>query len=126
MTISFADLQQVVVDFSDALPLDVTRRGASSVVNVRRADGASTPVIGVIGSVWPVTGESLVYLEAQGLRGSADVEIFTPYSQLLIADDDTQQPGDRITHAGKTYEIIHRQEWLRGPLWHYFASQVGT
>ena len=126
MTISFTDLQQVVLDFAESAPLAVYRKGTASVVNVRRADGASTPVIGVIGSVWPVTGESLVYLEAQGLRGSADVEIFTPYSQLLIADDDTQQPGDRITHAGKTYEIIHRQEWLRGPLWHYFASQVGT
>lgn len=126
MTIDFSDLQGVVNDFAELAPLVVNRPGVTTVPggSTRRVSGPLTPVAGVIGSVWPVSGKSLALLEGMGQRVGEAIDVFTPYDELLIADDETSQPGDQITWHGKIYEVIVRHDWLRGPLWHYTARRV--
>lgn len=122
--IDFSDLQAVVADFAEMAPLTVNRPGPATVVGGRRMSGALVPVADIVGSCWPVSGESITMLEGHGQRVTAGIDIFTPYDALVVCDDRTSQPGDQVTHAGKTYEIIARHEWLRGPLWHYVAQEV--
>lgn len=122
--IDFSDLQGVVLDFAEALPLTVNRPGNAVKVNGRRVDGPITPVTGVIGSCWPVQGKTITLLEKMGKRITAGIDIFTPFDELQIADDETGEVGDRVTHHGKIYEIIVRHDWIRGPLWHYTARLV--
>jgi hypothetical protein len=124
--IDFSDLQGVVADFAEPAPLVVNRPGVATVPggSTRRVSGALTPVAGVVGSCWPVTGKSITLLEGMGQRVTEAIDIFTPTSELLIANDATSQPGDQVTWHGKVYEVIVRHDWLRGPFWHYVARMV--
>lgn len=122
--IDFSDLQDVVNDFAEPDPLVVNRPGNAVTVNNRRVDGPLVPVVGVIGSCWPAAGRTVTMLDKMGKRMTSGIEIFTPYSELQIADDQTGAVGDRVTHQGKIYEIIHRWDWVRAPFWHYVARLV--
>jgi hypothetical protein len=124
--IDFSRLQRVVEDFAEPVALTVNRPGVATVPggSTRRSSGALVPVAGVVGSCWPVTGKSLTLLEGMGQRITEAIDIFTPVSELLIANDTTSQPGDRVTWNGKIYEVIARHDWLRGPFWHYVARMV--
>lgn len=124
MSIDFSDLQGVVNDFAEPAPLVVNRPGVVTTVNSRRTAGTLVPVIGVVGSCWPLSGESVVLLEGMGQRITAGIDVYTPFDELQIAEDSTQQPGDQITHHGRIYEIRARHPWIRGPFWHYAALEV--
>lgn len=125
MTIDFSDLQGVVADFAEPAPLVVNRPGEATVPigGTRRESGALVPVTGVVGSCWPISGESIALLEGIGQRADGAIDIYTPFDELVIADDDVSQPGDQVTHHGRVYEIRARQPW-RAPFWVYAAVEV--
>lgn len=122
MSEDMTDLAGVVLFFANEAPLTVHRPGPPTIVNNRRADGALVAVTGIVGSVWPVTGESIIQLD-DGKRITAQVDIYALQS-LNIADDRTNTPGDRVTHDGSTYEVIARHNWSRGSFYAYAGRQV--
>jgi hypothetical protein len=124
--IDFSDLQGVVNDFAESVPLVVNRPGLVTVPSgsTRPVSGDLVPVTGVVGSCWPVSGKSLELLDGIGQRLTEAIDVFTPFDELMLADDETKQPGDQITWHDKIYEVIVRHDWIRGPLWHYIARKV--
>lgn len=104
--------------------LSVERAQPVSIVNGRRVDGAFATLTGVVGSVWPISGDS-VSVDEFGRSQSNTAEIYC-LQELRIADDGvTSLPGDRVTHNGIVYEVIAQQNWTRGEFFVYVGRDVG-
>lgn len=121
--IDMTPLAGVVAAFASSGTLSVARHGTVTTVNNRRVNGASTPVVGVIGSVWPITGDS-VGVDKDGRRMDNVADIYA-LEELVVADDSTGQPGDIVTHLGIEYEVISRQQWTRGAFFVYTGRSIG-
>lgn len=115
-------LSGVVAAFAQTSTLTVNRPGAVSMVNGRRVAGASSPVAGIVGSVWPVTGDS-VGVSDDGRRLNNQCQVFT-LQALQVADDSTGLPGNVVTHLGVDYEILERQPWVRGAFYAYIGRDI--
>lgn len=121
--IDMTALGGVVAAFASSGTLTVNRPGTVTTVNNRRVQGASTSVAGVVGSVWPITGDDIgVDEDGRRMDNVADIYVL---QELNVADDSNGQPGDIVTHLGIDYEIISRQNWLRGAFFVYTGRSIG-
>lgn len=108
----------------------VTRRGAATYVNKVPVYGADT-TFEITASIQPMTQDEL-QREAEGLRASHAVRIFTGTDPALRTQEDPDSaPGavpDVITYRGVEYQIQRRNDWSDGPLKHaeYMAVSAGT
>lgn len=120
--IDMTPLAGVVAAFATG-ELTVRRPGVVSMVNGRRVPGAgSTPVTGVIGSIWPITGDD-VSVDEDGRRQNHGCTIYC-LQAMTPADDITGQPGDIVTHEGVDYEVVFRQPWTRGAFFVYEGRDI--
>lgn len=103
-------------------PLVVARPGTVQIVSGRRVNGSTAPVTGVIGSVWPIAGDS-ASLSNDGRRQDNSADIYC-LQALQIADDSIAQPGDIVTHLGIDYEIVAQQKWVRGAFFVYSGKDI--
>lgn len=105
--------------------LAVRRPGPIAIVNGRRRPGPDTPVAGVIGSTWPVTGRRRSeFTEGGRVREARDVFTTPESAPLVVADDVAQTSGDIITVAGRDYEVIEGHDWVEGDFGHYIAALI--
>lgn len=121
--IDMTALGGVVQAFASSGTLTVARPGAVvTTADGRRVNGASVPVAGVVGSVWPITGDRVeVNEDGRRMDNVADIYVL---QGLRVADDATGQPGDIVTHLGVEYEIISRQSWMRGAFFVYTGRSI--
>lgn len=121
--IDMTALGGVVQAFASAGTLTVARPGTVvTTADGRRVNGANAPVAGVVGSVWPITGDSIgVNEDGRRMDNVADIYVL---QELMVADDATGQPGDIVTHIGVAYEIISRQNWARGAFFVYTGRSI--
>ncbi len=122
--IDMTPLAGVVSAFASAGTLSVMRPGAVvTTSDGRRVNGVNTPVTGVTGSVWPITGDDIgVDEDGRRMDNVADIYVL---QELTVADDATGQPGDIVTHLGVEYEIVSRQNWARGAFFVYTGRSIG-
>ena len=122
--IDMTALGGVVSAFASAGTIAVMRPGAVvTTADGRRVNGASVAVTGVVGSVWPITGDGIgVDEDGRRMDNVADIYVL---QELTVADDATGQPGDVVTHLGVEYEIISRQTWARGAFFVYTGRSIG-
>jgi len=96
--------------------LTVTRGGAGQFVDGIFQPGTQSSFT-IQASVQPTTPDDVELIPA----GKRDRLSYTLYSDtaLKIANDNTQQPGDRVLIDGETYEAMGRQPWQNNIINHH-------
>lgn len=75
--------------------LNIQRPGTMEMVGPRRVRGITQPVLGIVGSHYPVPGRDQVF-EGQGTMRTGDELLFAKGDQLFIASEDGKNPGDQL------------------------------
>lgn len=97
-------------------PLTVTREQPGQYVDGVWQPGTSATLT-VNASVQPTTPDEMQMLP----EGERDRQAFTLYSdtELLVSNDNTQQPSDRVQIDGATYKASARAPWQNSIIPHH-------